>query len=96
MSNKKPTTQVECRGAWSFIDDVSKAWLADLAVDLVRRNAGDEDLDGLALVDALIAEARPITAARGDERAVDAARKRSVRALARQEGATTHDPQEKP
>lgn len=64
---KKPTTQVESREACSFLDGFSKAALADLVVDLVRRNAGDEDLDGAALVAAITAEAEPVMILRGDK-----------------------------
>lgn len=64
---KKPITQVESREACSFLDGFSKAALADLVVDLVRRNAGNEDLDGAELVAAIVAEAEPVMVARGDK-----------------------------
>lgn len=82
-AGKKPMTQAETHAAFAFIDSVSKAWLADLVIDLVRRNAGDEMLDGLGLVGAIISEAQPITEVRGDEKAVNAARKSALRGAER-------------
>jgi hypothetical protein len=80
---KKSVTQVDTDAAWSFLDGVSKTWLADLAVDLVRRNAGDENLDGMPLVDAIIREAEPITNVRQDTAAVMRARSSAVKGEAR-------------
>jgi len=49
-----------------LFDRMSKSALFDLVVDLVRRNVGDERLDGAALVDAIIEEFEPVRHARRD------------------------------
>lgn len=64
--NKKPITQSSDRGVEAWMEDVSKAFLADLVIDLIRRNEGNEDLDGGDLLQAIIEDAEPITTARGD------------------------------
>ena len=66
-TGKKPITQVDSHEAWSFLSGFSKAALADIVVDLVRRNAGSEDLDGAELVAAITADAEPVMIARGDK-----------------------------
>lgn len=45
---------------------LSKDALADLVADLLRRNAGREDLDGEDLASALVEAFRPVAAVRGD------------------------------
>lgn len=55
------------RGVAIWFDHVSKAFLADLVIDFARRNAGDEDLDGLALLHKVVEEAEPVAVARGDK-----------------------------
>jgi hypothetical protein len=76
---KKGETQTDSSAVRWFIDSVSKAFLADLVIDFARRNAGNEDLDGIELVDAIIAEADPIATARGDEKTVATARKNAMK-----------------
>jgi hypothetical protein len=66
-ANKKPMTQTEDRTVRLTVDAVSKAGLADLVVDLLRRAAGDKSLDGDALVKAFLAAYKPIAAARGEK-----------------------------
>ena len=46
---------------------LSKAALMDIVIDLVRRNAGDEMLDGVDLAQAIVTEGTPVLIARGDE-----------------------------
>lgn len=64
--NKKPISQSSDRGVEAWMEQVSKAFLADLVIDLIRRNEGNEDLDGADLLTAIIADAEPITVARND------------------------------
>ncbi len=48
------------------LDKLSKFALADLVTDLLRQNAGDENLDGIELARAVAAAFSPVAAARGD------------------------------
>ena len=65
---KKQTTQTPPSGsAATYLDAFSKTALADLVVDLLRLNAGTQDLDGLQLVDAVEKAMGPIAVVRGDK-----------------------------
>ncbi len=72
--NKKPITQTSNVVAINTIDRVSKAGLADLVIDLLRRGEG-EDLDGDKLVAAFLEAYSPIAQAR-DEKPAKAWRRR--------------------
>ena len=61
----KPVTQTMSRVACATIESVSKHALADLVIDLLRRQHG-EALDGEALALAFTEAFSPIAAARGD------------------------------
>lgn len=64
--NKKSITQSRDPGVDAWIGNVSKAFLADLVIDLIRRNEGSEDLDGADLLRAIVEDAEPIAVARQD------------------------------
>lgn len=65
--NKKPMTQLQDRIARATIDQLSKACLADLVVDLLRQSEGDEHLDGSDFIKALIKAHNPIAFRRGEK-----------------------------
>lgn len=48
------------------INAASKAALVDLVADLLRRNAGNEELDGEALAAAFVEAMEPVAMLRGD------------------------------
>lgn len=79
--NKKPMTQLQDRIALSTIDQLSKACLADIVVDLLRQSEGDERLDGEDFIKALIKAHGPIATAR-DEKPLKAWKSRASRAAA--------------
>ncbi len=66
LSVSKQITQTRDRIARATIDSVSKHALADLVIDLLRQNAGDENLDGEPLAVAFVKAFTPVAAARGD------------------------------
>jgi hypothetical protein len=66
-AGKKPITQTDDVAVALYLDKMSKAALADLVVDLVRRSEGDEHLDGDALAAAIDRAAHPVFAVRGDK-----------------------------
>lgn len=82
----KSLTQVSSREAYALFERMSKSALFDLVVDLVRRSAGDDRLDGPELVDAVIEEFEPVRHVRrdpvprapGGKLSADAARRRLV------------------
>lgn len=86
----KPPTQTDSNEALTFFSGVSKAWLVDVVVDLVRRNTGDEQLDGLELVDTVTREAHPITSVRDEELALVRAFNRAFPRESRERHAKTH------
>lgn len=63
---KKTQTQVSDRTARIILDKMSKAAALDLVVDLLRRCAGNETLDGAELILALDEANEPVRVARGD------------------------------
>lgn len=63
---KKSQRFLSDRHARLALDSLSKAALADLVVDLLRRNAGDETLDGAAFIEVLEEAAAPVLGFRGD------------------------------
>lgn len=63
---KKKTATVDLT-ALLTIGSVSKAALVDLVADLLRRNAGDEELNGEALAAAFVEAHEPIALLRGDK-----------------------------
>lgn len=71
---KKPSVFTCHTEVHAFLASLSKAALADLVLDLVRRGEGDESLDGPEMVRALRKAARPVLRARGD-RLASAARR---------------------
>lgn len=75
--NKKPMTQTRTIVAHETIMALSKAALADLVVDLLRRSEG-EDLDGEPLAKAFVEAYGPIAVARG-ERPPTVWKKKSVK-----------------
>lgn len=67
MALKKGISFVRDYEARVVLDLASKAALIDLVVDLLRRNAGDESLDGHPLIDAFVEAMEPVAVARGDK-----------------------------
>lgn len=65
--NKKDVQQSEAPEVDNLHAALSKAALMDIVIDLVRRNAGDETLDGVDLARAILAEGGPVLAIRGDK-----------------------------
>lgn len=59
MFTKDPVARI-------MLDSLSKFALADLVVDLLRRKAGAEDLDGVELAREIASAFRPVAAIRGD------------------------------
>ncbi|UCC74090.1 MAG: hypothetical protein JSV86_05895 [Gemmatimonadota bacterium] len=78
IGKKAPVTVEPVVG--DLFDDVSKAFLVDLCVDLLRIQEGEE-LDGRRLVEVFLDAARPIAYLRGDERALERLRRRALRKL---------------
>ena len=83
MSGSKPILFAQDLVARLALNSLSKFALADLVVDLLRRNAGDEHLDGEPLAQALVEAFEPVAAVRGDrvpnlkKIAADVARRRA-------------------
>lgn len=73
MNNKKSITQAESDAVYAFFAGLSKPALADAVIDLVRRNQGDENLDGMDLVTAIAAEIDPVMVARDEEKSCEKA-----------------------
>lgn len=65
-ASKKPSALVSDPFARRVLDSVSKAALLDLVADLLRRNAGDETLDGEPLALAFEEAMEPIARMRRD------------------------------
>lgn len=63
----KPVVMSHDPGALAFIDTFSKNALADIVIDLLRQNAGNERLDGTALITAIRKAAEPVMRVRGDK-----------------------------
>lgn len=63
---KRSITQTRERQLFEAFEQLSKAALFDLVVDLVRQQRGEEHLDGPALIEALVERYEPIRVARGD------------------------------
>lgn len=64
--NKKPLTQTNSMAVADLLEGMSKAALADLVIDLVRRGVGDE-VDGRLLFEAIAEAAEPILRVREDK-----------------------------
>lgn len=65
--NKKSIQQSDAPEMDDLHAALSKAALMDIVIDLVRRNAGDETLDGVELARAIIEEGSAVLAIRGDK-----------------------------
>jgi hypothetical protein len=65
--NKKSITQSHDPGVVCWFETVSKAALADLVIDLARRNYGEDDqLDGVELLKQVRSDAEAVFRARED------------------------------
>jgi hypothetical protein len=65
MGIKKGMAQTDYKATEAVLMALSKAALADLVVDLIRRAEG-ETIDGRTLAEAVVAAAEPVCLARGD------------------------------
>lgn len=68
--NKKPQVFGN-RHVNTFLSSVSKAALADLVVDLLRKSEGDEVLDDVELLAAIQRALEPVALARGEPKTAD-------------------------
>lgn len=79
--NKKSIQQSDTPEMDDLHAALSKAALMDIVIDLVRRNAGDETLDGADLARAIVSEGEPVLRIRGDKTPEVVAINRCVKCL---------------
>lgn len=64
---KRPVSRTTDPGVIEWLRGLSKAALADIFVDLVQQNLGDDEADGEKLLAALYDAAEPVMLARNDK-----------------------------